>query len=496
MAKDKAAKSSSTKQKDASAKKARPTKPTKSTSKSSGLSEERIADSDSEHEVAPTPKKVSQKASKESVPRSTSKKESTKKVKALSPPSSSEDSTSAEEMTKIVPKKPDGVPAKVNGVKRKAEEKESSEEESSGADSEEETQKRQAKKAKTTPSKATSSSSSDVEESSEESEADKPAAATNTDTAKNTQPAATQLQQSSLRSISAKPFEPPTGYSSLSIDAPASDSLLSKKSLAGKQIWHITAPSNIPIKEITHVALDAISNVTPVLNYKDVDYVLNEDKSYNTQYSNVLLPGEAGYQHVGQSIERTLRLQQKIELPNLSKKQADLNTGSNAAADIAQPPASEIRPQPKGLKMRYKPPGFGKGNPAMFGSSDDEAEQSTSGGFQFPKALGAHGAADEPETAIAEKSKKRDKKKKRKSEDLIDGDVEIVNGELTPLSSKKKKKKQEEELERVISKESERSQEQHDETPGERARRKEQKRLRKEAKKRAKEGESGVEKAF
>ncbi|KAK4613178.1 hypothetical protein CLAFUR0_13222 [Fulvia fulva] len=503
MAKDKAAKPSSSKKKDASttnakpakSTNAKPAKSTKATSKSSGLSEERIADSDSDNEPAPVPKKTTPK---KPTPKSTTKKESTKKSKAVSPPSSeSEESSSAEETTKVVPKKPEGVPPKVNGVKRKAEEEESSGKESRSSDEEAEAEKPQAKKAKTTTTKAASPPSSDEEESSAESEAEKSAAAARAATPKDKQPALAQQQQSSLQSIPAKPFEPPSGYSSCDVEIPDSDSHLSKKNLAGKQIWHITAPSNVPIKTITEVALDAVSNGTPVLNYKDVDYVLDEDTSYDTKFSNVLLPGDAGFQHAGQNVDRTLRLQQKIELPNLSKKQADLNTGSNAAADIAQAPVSDIRPQPKGLKMRYKPPGFGKGDPGMMsGSSDDEGQQSSNKGFQFPKTLGAHGAADEPETALTEKSKKKDKKR-RKSENLIDGDVEMVNGDsMPPPSSKKKKKKQEDGLERVVSKESERSQEKEDETPEEKARRREQKRLKKEAKKRAKEGESGLEKSF
>lgn len=73
-------------------------------------------------------------------------------------------------------------------------------------------------------------------------------------------------------------------------------------------------------------------------------------------------------------ISRTLHLQQVLQLPNLSSKQADPTTGSEAAASITRSTIRAPRAQVKGLKMRYFHSGFGDEEPGTLGSSDSDAE--------------------------------------------------------------------------------------------------------------------------
>ncbi|CAK3965727.1 Hypothetical predicted protein [Lecanosticta acicola] len=451
----------SAKKKDASAKK---TKAKSAPSKPSVLSEEMVVDSSSDGEIEPV--KAPPAFPKGEVGDSSDSSEDT----------SSDSEQEEQEKAAPIPKKPEVTLAKVNGVKRKSEEAESSgsEEDTSSDD---EVEQPQPKKARTD---AASKNTCAREES-------------------------TTAAESSIRSIPAPPFLPPPGYAALGSVEPDSGSMLDQSSLNGKQIWHITAPSNVPLTSVTEIALSSLKDQTPVINHKGVDYVLARTKDRSaTQYDSVMLPSTAGYTFNGMKIEETLHLQQKIVLPNLSKKQADTLTGSRAAADIAQAPVSDARPQPKGLKMRYRPAGFGKGNPGLGSDTDENEDQvgRTKGDrFQFPKALGVHGASDKPDSS-ATTSKEKSKKKHQKRKDPYDVDVEMDDADpmMPPPSAqpqkKEKKKKHEqdgealEKVETMTSQQSGASGQSHErngaekkETPEERARRKEAKRLKKEAKK-------------
>ena len=144
--------------------------------------------------------------------------------------------------------------------------------------------------------------------------------------------------------------------------------------------------------------------------------------SPNDEHENVMVLASAGYTQAQQKVSKTLHLQQKISLPDLSKRQASHLTGSAAAGDVAQAAVSTVRPQPKGLRMRYKPFGFGAGTPGMIGSDSDDADgdgrDSAGPSFQFPKSLGAHGTSEKTNTPLS--TKKTGKKRKDKPRDAIE----------------------------------------------------------------------------
>ena len=77
-----------------------------------------------------------------------------------------------------------------------------------------------------------------------------------------------------------------------------------------------------------------------------------------------------------------------MQLPHLSSKQADQNTGSEAAASITRSTIRAPRPQLKGLKMRFLPTGFSGMDVGTLGDSDSENDmpQETSG-LGMPKEL-------------------------------------------------------------------------------------------------------------
>lgn len=74
----------------------------------------------------------------------------------------------------------------------------------------------------------------------------------------------------------------------------------------------------------------------------------------------------------GPRISRSFHLQSVVKLPHLSSKQADQNTGSEAAASITRSTIRAPRPQLKGLKMRFRPIGSGDAGAGTLGDPDSE----------------------------------------------------------------------------------------------------------------------------
>ncbi|KAK4549182.1 hypothetical protein LTR36_007640 [Oleoguttula mirabilis] len=430
-----------TKEKVAPQKSIKPSKapkaPKAAVPKPAHLSQQYVADSDDED--APPEDKGVKKVTTPAIPSKSQgkpKKKADKAQPAPQPPSESETETESSDEDDIAPptadvaRSPLPESTKINGVKRKAEEQSSSEEES--VESEEEVSDEPAVKKVRTDGPVEKAAASEEEDSdeSEEEESDE-----SKEEAGAPQPAlppsrpkgrTAPTRPDTTEPIPAQPFETPAGYVPVDMERPATGTPYSTASLAGKQIWHIIAPSDVPLSSVTEVALDAIQSGRPLLTHNGVEYTLNEDAAGNEQEA-VLLPGNDGYMATQQRVEKTLHLQQKITLPNLSTRQASLTTGSAAAGDIAQASVQTIRPQPKGLRMRYKPSGFGPGKPGMLGSGSDSADEAErpagSASFQFPRALGAHstsghqtgeGGGRTPDDGASTKKPKKKRKEKQK----------------------------------------------------------------------------------
>ncbi|KAJ9647252.1 hypothetical protein H2201_003852 [Coniosporium apollinis] len=226
------------------------------------------------------------------------------------------------------------------------------------------------------------------------------------------------------------PYEPPVGFAAAKPSAAPSSNianLLNPKNLEGKQIWHITAPATVPITSIKEVALDKVFRGDTILEHNGKNYGFKADTEGEKRTTRVMMPGAKGYTPVPTGNLETLHLQQVVRLPHLSKKQADPMRGSDAAASYDTPAVKVIRQQPKGLRMRFRPSGFGDEDPGSIGSSESEdspVEEQSQIGFRAPRGREAP-AAFSP-------SKKR-------KHDAVNGD----GG--TPQKSAKKKKRTAEE---------------------------------------------------
>jgi len=418
-------------------------KPSKSSRfKSSALSQEVVLDSDDEDHVPE--RKDSNHSSKVSSSSKTVIKPGFKpsqvpsKARVESSSESEDESEEDESSDDSLPdhpvaQRPQYFPIKFNGVKRTTDKQRTGEESEGSEEEEEESDEPPAKRARTEDDDTILSDSSE-DEVEDESEDEKNEQSQQRSKDTSAPKVTTTSPPKHVALLPAKPFQPPEGFVPLTIPNEVSEVL------AGEQIWHITAPSDVPLSSITEVALTAIQSSQPILTHNGSDYVLSEETQSNDRLA-ILLPQSDGYSLSKERVGRTLHLQQKIELPNPSMRRAIQSLENAAAADIAGAAISNVRPQPKGLRMRYKPSGYGRGRPSMMASSESEDENggmTENPSFQFPRTLGAHGNIDfharECPRTVADMEKFSQKPKKRQkgqSRHAIDGDEAHAGPELS-----------------------------------------------------------------
>ena len=149
-------------------------------------------------------------------------------------------------------------------------------------------------------------------------------------------------------------FEPPPGYEPASIFVhPSSQAMnmFSPTNLAGKEIWHITAPSSVPISSIKEVSQQSILSRSSILSHKGSNYGLIPNSS--TEQA-LLLPSaeDNNYKSHNAATIQSFHLQQIVSLPYHALSPAK---PSNQSAPTTQAYKRAPREQPEGLKMRYHP---------------------------------------------------------------------------------------------------------------------------------------------
>ncbi|KAK5108640.1 hypothetical protein LTR62_008131 [Meristemomyces frigidus] len=223
-------------------------------------------------------------------------------------------------------------------------------------------------------------------------------------------------------------FEPPPGYVTADVADATSSGIFDAASLAGKQIWQITAPANLPLSSLHTISIDALHKGKSLLHQEGVDYTIAEDTD-DTSTTTVLIRKEGTYGRVQQKPTRQMRIQERVIIPNLSIRQTKQSTGSAAAAEVARSAVSSIRPQPHGLRMRFQPLGV-KGSAEVGWESDEALEDDApvrGSAVQFPQAVGgAHdeserkdehtGGSTAPVNGSTQKPKKKRKDKTQRSE--------------------------------------------------------------------------------
>ncbi|ELR03794.1 hypothetical protein GMDG_01323 [Pseudogymnoascus destructans 20631-21] len=160
---------------------------------------------------------------------------------------------------------------------------------------------------------------------------------------KNPSPAPTPAAQHTSRPA---PFAPPKGYTPLPASS-TTNKLLTPAALANRQIWHITAPASLSLASLKNLSLPARTGAdedAPTISLPGGEYsvVLAAATADTTR---VLLPGKGGYKALAAPVERTLHLQR------VNVVGGETYVGRKR----------EARKQPGGLRMRFRPIGFGEG---------------------------------------------------------------------------------------------------------------------------------------
>ncbi|PQE13381.1 hypothetical protein CJF31_00008396 [Rutstroemia sp. NJR-2017a BVV2] len=236
-------------------------------------------------------------------------------------------------------------------------------------------------------------------------------------------PPSNALNGSSSKSVSTpKPvsFNPPAGFTAASFDdSRKSSQLFGDSNLEGKQIWYITAPASVSIDTIKDMSLRGARSGKVVLSQKGNEYGFVEDTAENKTYTKLMLPNKAknGYRIV--------------------PKLANGDDSSQATVPAKKP----VRKQPKGLRMRYAPVGFGLNGGGIIGDSSDEEDQSGSDlegrgkSPKFQKPSGAEDGASDSDVVMGDAQPTPTPAKKSKSKKSAENSAE--NGDR-PLKRKHK----------------------------------------------------------
>ncbi|KOS44912.1 hypothetical protein ACN38_g4182 [Penicillium nordicum] len=214
-----------------------------------------------------------------------------------------------------------------------------------------------------------------------------------------------------------QPYKPPVGFKSAKKQAPPSSkasSLLSN--LNGKQVLHLTAPASLPLSQVKEVCMAKIMQGEPIISHGGVNYGIPAEalSEAGPATKSLLLFDEntQTYRTAAQTVP-SYHVQELIGLPSTSKK-------TDAVVTEMRKYVKPARPQPKNLKMRFRPVGTTSAPPETLGSSSESEAEVPS--FKVPKGeerkrkLDHDEAEDEAPQAAALPRKKSKKHSQEKEE--------------------------------------------------------------------------------
>ncbi|CAG8961298.1 hypothetical protein HYFRA_00013759 [Hymenoscyphus fraxineus] len=354
--------------------------------------------------TAPSSKKMAKESKNKAAPvpkKSKSKPSPPKPLSAETVVDSDDDEESPVEASddESLPENPISVKPKVNGKLPAPTEKESSSEEESGSDEED-------------------------AESDEEDEEDEAEIVSGKEKAP--KPKVQFAKEPTPPPVAPKkviPYQPPTGFESRSIeDASQVAKPFKSSKLGGKQIWYFTAPASVPIASIQEMSLLGAKNGDVIYSQDGNDYGFSKTEAEENTYTSILVPSssENGYKVVPKPVDQVLHLGRIIKAP-----------GANANSSKATVPAPKpIRKQPKGLKMRFFPIGFGEGQLAKLGEeSSSEEETQAPARFRKPESIASDSDVEMSEAPPVKSKPATSKPHKSSKSESKNGTLKRKHGE-------------------------------------------------------------------
>jgi hypothetical protein len=171
-----------------------------------------------------------------------------------------------------------------------------------------------------------------------------------------------------------QPYKPPFGFKTAKKQTPPSSSTSSILSnLRGKQVFHITAPSFLPLSKVKEITMSKVLKGEPFLKYDGKSYGIPADSiTDNDPEGKTLLVYDESTQTYCNKADhiQSFHVQEFAGLPQ--KAVQSTATAIEILRDAVKPP----RPQPKGMKMRFRPVGSLPSEPETLGfSSESESEE-------------------------------------------------------------------------------------------------------------------------
>lgn len=222
--------------------------------------------------------------------------------------------------------------------------------------------------------------------------------------------------------IAPKPFKPPHGFEKTTLSASdysATSPDLFSGDLTRKQIWHITAPASVNIKDIKPFDIQDVRSGEPIFSKNGVDYGFLAGLQKTEK---LLLPNGEGveFAQAKAQISGTYHLREI----GRSKPKANIN-GDKENTDITFAArflvaSKKPREQPVGLRMRYQP----------YGSSIASKTQPSSTPLPTFRV-----APELPESQLDKSARKKARKENKGSQQAKEGSQDVDAMDLDPIPS-------------------------------------------------------------
>ncbi|KAL0939543.1 uncharacterized protein CTRU02_206153 [Colletotrichum truncatum] len=346
---------------------------------------------------------------------SISKANSAKKKTPVKPESSSEESTSESESSDSESeskKKPAQQVNKKAAVSAGASSTSTSDSESDSESEAENEKEVEAKAASTSSSEATSSEEESSSSEEEESGSEKGSNSDEEESESDVEESAAIVEKRNSNKLSVPGF---VGKDFVLRQAQGDEDgkdmadFFTKAKLDGKQLWYFTAPASMPINVIekVEIPMDKAKKGDAIFKHNSEDYTVGFEGEASTSIQ-LLIPNKKGtrYESASQKVENVFHIKRVTQLPG-----GDPRVNTRALTNEQ----NAARPQPAGLKARFRPIGVTNDTPMGSIGADTEDVEMTA-------------------APIAPSSSKKSKRAAAQSQDSMDID------EPTPKSSKKDKK--------------------------------------------------------
>ncbi|GAO46593.1 hypothetical protein SAICODRAFT_32818 [Saitoella complicata NRRL Y-17804] len=194
-------------------------------------------------------------------------------------------------------------------------------------------------------------------------------------------------------------YTPPAGFTPLDTKT---KSLLSASTLKDKEVWLFKVPAGTKMSEIKSLAVSAkTKRIGGEVEVGGKRWSVKEDVKEEAEFK-LIAPTDKGYTVAHEpKFSKTITMTEAVDLPKIQYPEGDLSVPKKV--------------QPEGMRMRFLPIGFGKGDPGVMGDFEGEERDGDVEMEDAPKAKKAKTEEKKSKKDGEKKEKKAKKEKKSKA---------------------------------------------------------------------------------